>query len=336
MSDPQTSNRGFYQPTRGSDSGTWDLPVNANEGALDSLFSNVATISLTSVNATLTTPPNSGASWSGPYQSQSALIKLTGAISANITITIPCAGFFIFWNACTSGSVMAGSTTGSNYIRVGSSSPGNYIGLPPGKKLHVFCDGTDCDFVNAPDPGTAYDLHGATALPSWMTACTVLPYLIKDGTIYNKSTYPALASYCQNAFGGSGTTFAVPDELARCRFGYDTVGTGRLTPAVSLNGQSMGSAGGDQNFQAHAHSTVVGDPGHHHNYSISNPIVGRQSLNAGQAGGANISYAVTTQGLGNSVNNNTTGITVQVAPSGAGGWGNVPPGIVSFLPLIKT
>ena len=66
----------------------------------------------------------------------------------------------------------------------------------PGKKCHVFFDGVHMDYLNQSDPGTAYDLHtNTTTLPPWMTVCTVSPYLIKNGTTYSVSTYPALAQH---------------------------------------------------------------------------------------------------------------------------------------------
>ena len=326
MADPQTTNLGLYQPTRGSDSGTWDLPVNSNTGATDSLFGNVANIGLTSVPVTLTLPPNSGASWNGPYQSQSALLNLTGAITASCAITVPRAGYFIVWNQCTSGSsgFLAGATAGSFFVQLTTGS-GNVIGVPPGKKCHVFSDGTNMDFVNMPDAGTRLDLHGVTAMPSWMTACTVLPYLIRDGSIYNNTAYPALASVLQNAFGGTpGLNFAVPDSRARADVAFDTGSTGRLVGTSGVTGTVMGSAGGNENLQQHNHTANVSDPGHFHQVpSTINATAGQQVTILGGAGRTNTTVV-------------TTGITVTIVNAGTGTSQNVQPTIVSYLPLIKT
>ena len=74
--------------------------------------------------------------------------------------------------------------------------------------------------------------------PVWMQACSVAPYLIKDGSLYSTASYPALAQYLGSTYGGNGlTTFGLPDEPARARIGLDTLsvstGTyaGRLTPS---------------------------------------------------------------------------------------------------------
>jgi len=322
VADPQTANIQIYQPTRGSDVGTWDLPNNANFGAIDSLFGNVATISLSSGPVTLSTPPNSGAAWSGPYQSQSSLIVFTGVLTGDVQVTFPRAGFFIVQNLCTP------TTHGVQLLSGGA---GNAIGIPYGKKCHVFNDGTNMDFVNAPDPGTAYDLQGATYYPKWMLLCTVIPYLIKNGAVYNNSTYPALASVLGNAFGGTpGLTFAVPDELARARVGYDGVGTGRLSPSVcGINGSAMASAGGDDNPQLHNHTAVATstDSGHQHDLGLTTSV---SPYSAG------IAPVIRGSGLNSATGyaNITTSVTVRNAFSGASG--NVQPTIVSFLPLVKT
>jgi hypothetical protein len=217
MADPQTADLGFYQPTPGSDVGTWGLPINANAGALDSLFSNVATISLTNAPVTLNLPPNSGAAWAGPYQSQSALINLIGTITANIIITIPRPGFFIFWNQCLSTGNPAGGNNSNNYIQLRASGVGNVVGCPVGKKFTVFCDGTNVDFVDLPDPGTQMTLTVSElpidSYPTWMTACTVSPWLLMDGSVYLNTAYPTLAALLGTIFGGvSGTSFQVPTK----------------------------------------------------------------------------------------------------------------------------
>jgi len=324
VADPQTTNLGLYIPTRGSDVGTWDLPENANDSATDSLFANVATISLTNANVTLTTPPNSGASWSGPYQSQSAILKFTGTLTGNCVITLPRPGFFVVDNQC---------TVGSFYVRLGSSSPGKYITAPPGYATHVYCDGTDVKYINLAPVASEFFLIGATQLPAWMTACSTLPYLIQDGSVYNYSDYPALGNMLGSTFGGNGiTTFAVPDARNRTRVSVDTnPGSGptlRLTAgSAGFNGQSIAAAGGDQNLVSHAHS--ITDMQHSHSATTTAGVVQLILTGYGSfSGGGNQAGSVT-------VNPSFTGITGTNA-AGAGGSQNVQPTIVSGLALIKT
>jgi len=322
MVDPVTVNKGLAVPTTGSDVGTWGTVLNTNAAALDGILGGFSTISL-SVATTFALSNNTASltPGAGPNQSSNALLKFTGTLAGNVIVQFSVPGFYIIHNACTVAtfSLKLSPSTGT----------GNSIGVPPGQKIHVFFDGTDMDFVNQPPVGSAMDLHGVTALPAWMSACTVLPYLIKDGTVYNVSTYPALGAYLGSTFGGNGaTTFGVPDERSRMRLPVDTNGPGtfaaRVTAAGSgVNGTTIGASGGSEFLQSHNHT--VTDPGHTHNgtsaFAIFNGVGGAQGPTAGGFFQTGIATAV-------------TGITLAVA--GTGSSQNMVPTIVSFLPLVKT
>lgn len=316
MAEPNTTNIALIVPNTGDLPGAWGTSaLNPNFSAIDGMFGGVLNLSLgAATTVTLSLPAGSISVGAGPVQSQNALIKFSGTLTGNAVFTLGMPGRYIFHNAC---------TVGTNYVKIASSGAGNACGLPPGQKVTLFHDGTNIDFVDTMPVGAAFDLHGATALPAWMTACTVLPYLIKDGTTYNVATYPALGAILGSTFGGNGvTTFGVPDEMARARFGYDTVGTGRLTPGVSFDGTVMGAAGGNQNYQSHTH--VATDSGHAHNYA------GVTFPNTGGAGSSNALTSSATRVT------DTSFAVITVQSSGTGNSGNVPPGIISHLPLIKT
>lgn len=263
MADPVTPNVGLYIPSHGSDVGSWDQPCNADFSTVDSLASNVATIGLTNSPVTLTTPPNSGAAWSGPYQSQSALIRFTGAITANIVVTIPRAGFFIVENLC---------VVGNFYVQLVSSGGGNAIGAPPGQKTHIFNDGTNMDFVDLPPVGSYLDLAysgGDSGLPAWITACTVPPYLNCNGSPFSAVTYPQLAALL------GGTT--LPDLRGRIRAAFNQ-GTGRIS-ASGVNGDTFLATGGaDTEIISQGnlpdYNLPYIDNGHSHGYSETLPQSG--------------------------------------------------------------
>ena len=316
MSDPQTVQLGLYIPTRGSDSGTWDLPENANDSATDSLFANVATISLTNANVTLTTPPNSGAAWSGPYQSQSGILKFTGTLTGNCIVTIPRAGFFIVDNQC---------VVGAFYVQLASSAPGNVICAPPGAPTHIYCDGVNVSYVNLGQVGSAFDLHAATALPAWIANCTTKPYLVKDGSVYNYSDYPSLGRMLGSTFGGNGiTTFGVPDERNRMRIPVDlNVGgfSNRITTAgCGIDGKTINAAGGSEFTQLHTHV----DSGHVHTEQFGSWV---SALGMTASSGSNSTSPSNTF---------TASGTANLQNYGTGTSQNMVPGIVSFLSLIKT
>lgn len=320
MVEPVTANRGLIVPNTGDLVSQWGTAaMNPNFAAIDGMFGGVAAFSLSGATTILLTGSIAASPGSAPSQQQNAVIRLTGSQSGNAVFQFTLPGFYIIDHQTTVNSFFVQCTA--------SSGGGTIIGVPPGRKSQVFFDGTNFDFVDRADVGTAYDLHGVTALPAWMTACTVTPYLIKDGTIYSTSAYPQLASLLGSTFGGNGaSTFGVPDERARARVGYDPGGTGRLTTAVSgVNGGTMGSAGGSQSLQSHNHT----DAGHFHSFTynaISN------SYNA-QVG----SLHVITQLTGSDpFNDNTELGAAAIQSTGAGAAQNVQPSIVSFLPLIKT
>jgi len=326
MTEPVTSNRSLVVPNTGDLVAAWGTAaLNPNFGMIDGMFGGLTTISLSvATTITLSVPPPNGNWTSGTLavaQSVNALIRLTGAQTGSATLIMTLPGFYIIENQC----------TGTTSVRLQPSNlTGNCVGAPPGKKQHVFFDGVHLDFINMPDPGTAYDFHtNTTTLPPWQTACTVAPYLLKDGTVYNIATYPALGQYLGSTYGGNGaTTFGVPDERSRMRI---PVATGsdpsRVTNAISaINGTTFGSAGGSQSMQSHRHINTVTDPGHTHTYQAASYA----AVTGGGAFSAAIANTSTNSG------SSTTGITLNNVTTGAGGSQNMPPAIVSFLALIKT
>lgn len=324
MTEPVTTVKSLIVPNTGDLAGAWGTSaLNPNFQTIDALFGGVTTISLTSATTLLLTVPATTGVWFGSLsQSVNSLIKFTGVQTGNAIIQFTLPGFYIINNQC----------TGTSYVQLANQSgAGNKIGAPPGKKCHVFFDGTDMDYVNMPDPGTAYDFHtNTTSLPPWMLACTVAPYLLKDGSTYSSVTYPALAQYLGSTFGGNGvTTFGVPDERARARMAVDTIQaasgatSARITFAVAgFTGSLLGAAGGDQRMPTHNHG--ITDTGHTHTFIIINSSGGNPQASGSISGS-----------LGNqTTNNSVTGITINNA--GTGSSANVPPAIISFLPLMKT
>lgn len=330
MPEPNTPNLGLIVPNTGDLVGSWgSTALNPDYVALDGILGGSVTIPLTNSPVTLGLPAGTIAPTSGPVQSQNALIKFTGTISSNIVITLGMPGRYVFWNTC---------LPLTNYVQIVSSGAGTAVGLPPGKKCTVFHDGTNCDYVDMPDVGSAYDLHGATQLPAWMLACTTLPYLVKDGTVYNISAYPTLGHTLGSTFGGDGVnTFGVPDERARARIAYDPGATGRMTSPV--NASSMGSNGGEQSHLLVKAEIPIGlqtlnDPGHFHRWS-------EQTTNLNISGGGGGTAQQPTGAFNASASSvsptetKTTGINL-TDNAGGGSHNNVQPSIVSFLPLIKT
>lgn len=326
MTEPITTNRSLIIPNTGDLTGAWGTSaLNPNFQTIDALFGGVTTISLSSATTILLTVPATTGVWPGSLsQSVNAMIRFTGAQTGSATIQFTLPGFYIIDNQCTGTSVI--TLQPSNLT-------GNVIGAIPGKKQKVFFDGTHMDYVDMPDPGTAYDLHtNTTTLPFWMRVCTIAPYLVKDGSVYSTSTYPALFQNLGSTFGGNGvTTFAVPDEMNRFRLAVDNGSRGRISPSINgMNGTTFGSSGGTATPSL---ITANLPP-----YTPAGSVSGFFTRQIKQFSLAGSGTNVIIPSSGDT--SDTENITATFTGSGQGGvssgMNNIPPAIISFLPLIKT
>lgn len=303
MVDPTTVNKLLAVPSRGSNVGVWDTPVNADFTALDGMLGGVASITLASATTiTLSIATGSVTPSAGPTQSQNAMLKFTGTLTGNCIIKFTLPGFYIIDNRC---------VVGTSYLQLSpSSGTGNSIGAPDGQKTWVFFDGTDVDYVNIDKTGTYLDLAVATT-PAWMNACTVAQYLLCNGAIYSTSVYPILGPKLGSTFGGNGiTTFGVPDTQNRARVPIDFGGNLRLTAGTAgITGTQFGSAGGSQSMQSHRHTLAA---------------IKASNLQAGVPEGLNFSVAV------------SVGSGQQTDLTGNGASQNVQPTVVHGITLIKT
>lgn len=324
MVEPVTTNKSLIVPNTGDLAGAWGTSaVNPNMQVIDGLFGGVTTITLSSATTILLTATSTSGVWGGSLPQQSnALIKFTGTLTGNAVIQFTQPGFYIVDNRC---------TVGSFYVQLSPTGAGNKIGAPPGQKVQVFFDGTDMDYVNLPPVNTRLDLVGYTAIPNWMSACTVAPYLLRDGSTYSTSTYPQLGAVLGSTFGGNGiTTFGVPDSRASIDLPLDTgaATSARITAAVAgFSGATMGARGGTQLFYAHSHG--VSDPGHSHVNVFY--LWSTVNVSSSATGYTNNSSAASSNVTSNS---SVTGISINTA--GSGSSQNVQPSVVSVLGLIKT
>lgn len=326
MADPLTVNVGLAVPLRGSNVGTWDTPVNADFGAIDGMFAGVANIGLSSTPVTLTSPsgftPTPGA---GPVQSQNAVLQFSGALTANVTVTLPTPGVYVLVNM----------TTGNFLVSFRALGSGEVIATPQGSRMRVYCDGTNVRFINLGRPGELSFEGGEIAVPAWIAACSVRPYLLCDGSVHNIADYPYLGAKYGSKFGGNGaTTFGVQDLQGRLLLPYDGTGTRITTAGCGIDGQLMGGAGGKQNqilLQPNLPNVPlpVTDPGHGHALNGGN-IIGNAT---GQSGGGGQGTVLSPGTL--SIVSNVTGISVRTGGSDTPVTTMVP-AQVSGIWLVKT
>lgn len=221
MVDPTTANTSLAVPLRGSNVGTWDVPVNDNTTKIDSMFGGVTTLVLSGAS---TTSVNLASS-----QMQSSIIRLTGTLPSNFFVVF--SGIYKSW---TIDNQLTNSL--SSFSAIAISSALNYqLGLAPGAN-DIFYDGTSIKYRNMQNIGDYRDYCGS-GMPNWVTFSTVPPYLNCDGTAFSSATFPILATIL------GGTT--LPDSLGRNRYTLNQ-GSGRLTLAgAGINGDSVTNFGGN-------------------------------------------------------------------------------------------
>lgn len=238
MADPNTVNIALAIPSRGSDVGTWDTPVNSDFNAIDGYLGGVQTISVSNAPVTLTAPTGTITPSAGPTQAQNAVLRATGTLTADVQVTLPLPGYYIIENL----------TTGNFILQLKGAAAGEVIAIDQGESLHAYNDGANVRFCNFGRIGHTELWGGLTGMPRWVTSCTKPPFLLCDGSIYNFSTYPYLGARLGGAFGGNGiTTFGVPDLSGRLGLPYDKTNSRITVGGCGINGQLIGAAGGLQN-----------------------------------------------------------------------------------------
>lgn len=320
MAEPQTVNCGIIVPNTGDLVGTWgSAAVNPDFVAIDGYLGGVQTVSLSSAPVTLTspaafTPTPSG----GPTQAQNAVIRLTGALSNSVTVTLPLPGYYIVENLTTTLNLAL-------IVILRAIGSGEIIGLEQGIVQHVYNDGTNVRFVNLPVVGSYLDVCDAT-VPTWITACTKPPYLNCDGSTFSAVTYP----YLDNKLGGT----TLPDFRGRNGF-YLNGGTGRLTSAgAGIDGNTRFASGGNNGLTASLLPTITSGGANSISVTSNNnvtqgPFIVAQQYSTGtqiQVGNFQGTLSSTATNNINVTSNNTSGISV--GP-------NAAPGIVSGLRLIR-
>lgn len=328
MPDPTTGNIALIIPATGSDVDTWgEVALNPDFVAIDGVLAGVATVAMSSTNVVLTAPTGTIAPTAGPVQTQNAVIRLVGAMSIDLSLFVTMPGRFIIENL----------TTGGHFVALNATTPGGgeIVAIPQGVRTQVFNDGTNVRFLNdiSSFPGKMEFLGGAVSVPAWILVCTVRPYLLADGTVYNIADYPALGALYGSSFGGNGiSTFAVPDMRGRVPLAYDGTGVRITVAGCGINGQTMGAAGGEQThtlvtaeLASHAHG--VNDPQHHHAIDTG----AANTISAALGAGPTISQP---GGLINS-RDAATGIGIQSTGSDFP-HNNVQPAQVCGIWLVKT
>lgn len=305
MVDPVTVNRGYAIPTRGSDVGTWDTPINGDFNLIDQNLGALSTVSLTNANVTLTSD-----------QYACGTIRLTGVLTGNVAVIFPTVQAWWTIDNQTTGAFVATISIGS----------GQVIAVEQGAAADILIDGTNVKFRNLPPVGTYLDVCDA-ALPAWIAACTVPPYLNCDGTTFNATTYP----YLNTKLGGN----TLPDIRGGSRASLNQ-GTSRITTAGSgIDGNTRFSRGGNELSQAHTHA-VNGNTGGESQGHVHGGVLTSFTQSGVAAGGSFLAVQAISAGVsGAQSQDHTHGISLTSAAFGSGASQNMPPMTISGITLIR-
>jgi microcystin-dependent protein len=333
VADPQTVNIGLFVPNTGADVDTWGaVALNPDFVAIDGLIGGVQTIAVTNAPITLTAPAAFTATPTpGPTQAQNRVLRFTGTLTANVRATLPLPGAYLIDNR----------TTGAFVLSFQGVTATEVIATEQGSVVEIYNDGANVRFVGLGRVGALEHWAGVSVLPAWVTACTVPPFLLADGTVYNFSSFPWLGAKFLATFGGNGsTTFGTPDLRGRVPLAYDGTGARITVAGCGLNGQTLGAFLDAQTITlttaqmpSHFHAAGISDPGHTHG---TNALTGSTTTGGGgfPAGATN----------GATVNANTTGVRVSssngldttYSAGGGAAHGNVQPSQVTGVWVVKT
>jgi hypothetical protein len=232
MADPQTTNILLAIPGRGTDAGAWDTPLNANTSALDGYLGGVQGIAVAAAPHTLSAPDGPVMPAHGPTEAQNAVLRFSGMLTADVTVTLPLPGYYII-------DTLVGLVPTSFVIILRAAGVGEVVGLQYGNVFHVYCDGTNVFLANLPAVGSYLDLAvpfvmGADPTPRWILACTRPPWINCIG-----QATPANCPVLKSMFGAT-----LPDfrgvSPAYLNQGQDRINTTRST----IDGNTLFSTGG--------------------------------------------------------------------------------------------
>jgi hypothetical protein len=164
MADPVTTNKAFAIPIRGSDVGTWDVPINGDFTSIDSLLGAGHAVSLSSTNVTLS-----------QSDANNLYFNLTGALLADVEVIFPAIGGIF---------VISNQTTGSHTVTVLTSAGGSTgVEVAQGETVIVYLDGTNAypaaPPANALPAGTKMLFAQAAAPSGWTQVTTLNDYALR-------------------------------------------------------------------------------------------------------------------------------------------------------------
>lgn len=249
-----TTNKGYELQATGANAGTWGGVLNSDVfQVIDNNLGAITTKSLSSSNVTLSAS-----------ESQSALLRLEGTLTANIVVTTDCVGFFIVENA----------TSGSYSVSIRNSSISTAATVPQGTQAVLISDVANGVRV-AGDSGFAAGtvmLFAQTTAPAGWTKSTshndkalrvVSGTASSGGTTAFSTCFAASRSLTGSVASHTLTTSEIPSHshTSTQKYKSTNIGSTAVTRNFLFDGSS--SNDGDQPTPVTT-STAGGGGGHAH------------------------------------------------------------------------
>jgi hypothetical protein len=229
MASSFTTNKVLEKPGNGDYVDTWNVPVNGDMDIIDQAFGGVTSLNATGGSATLTSA-----------QYRSLILSVSGAVSADVTYTIPTGkgGQWIVYNNTTD------ATGGPWSLIIASGGGGTSYTVTRGQRVHLYSDGTNVNLV--------YAYPTVTPIPTgvivmWSGSIVSIPsgWYLCDGSnstpdLRNRFVVAAGSTYAVGATGGSADAIAVAHTHT---FSATTSSDGAHTHDLGMYQSSSASSG---------------------------------------------------------------------------------------------
>lgn len=177
-----TPNKGYIEPTVGSDANVWGTYLNNNLSVQDKNLGGVAAIAVTGGTDTLTAS-----------EAQNLVLKFTGTLTSNETAKVPASGSFY---------IVDNETTGAYTLTVVTTAGGSTGAvIPQGTRWYVYSDGTNVYPGNLEDMAQTYGRDSGTASAYVLTPSVTVGALFDGLTVTFQATHTSAAGATLNVGG---------------------------------------------------------------------------------------------------------------------------------------
>ena len=220
MASSFTTNKDIEKPGNGDYVDTWNVPLNGDMTVVDYALGTTQTFNATAGSQTLGSYDHSTKNLV-TYSYIPLIINVTGAISANVTYTIPSGvgGQWIVYNTTTD------ATGGPWAVTFASAGGGTSYAVVRGTPTTIYSDGTNIRSIITPSPipaGTVMPFYQAAAPTGWTQVTTVNDSTIRvvNGSGGNTTGSVGFYTYFSGSYATGATTLTI-DQIPNHNHGVN-------------------------------------------------------------------------------------------------------------------